>query len=249
MALLVLAGCAVADAGDVGADRTPRAAGSLTVLAAASLTDVFQKIAAAFEDEHPGIDVVLAFGGSSALAQQVLAGAPADLLATASPETMSLVAADGSLAGEPTAFATNHLEIAVPKGNPGGVLRLADFADPHGTFALCAPEVPCGAAAERVFAEAGVVPRPDTLERDSRAALAKVRLGEVDAALVYRTDVLSAPAEVDGVALAASPAASTSYQLAVVDRARDPQAATDFADFVLGGEAREILRDAGFVVP
>ena len=145
------------------------------------------------------------------------------------------------------------LQIAVPRGNPGGVTGLADFADPDLTIALCAAEVPCGAAAERVFAAAGIVPAPDTLERDVRAALSKVQLGEVDAALVYRTDVLSGGASVEGLDLDADPdvsaAAVTDYPVAVLRQASDADVARAFVDHVVDGAGQAVLRDAGFQAP
>ena len=86
----------------------------------------------------------------------------------------------------------------MPAGNPGKITGLADFADESKTIALCAPQVPCGAAAVKVFAAAGITPKPDTLEADVKATLAKVAADEVDAALVYRTDVISEPTKVRG---------------------------------------------------
>ncbi len=140
--------------------------------------------------------MTLSFGASSALAQQIVHGAPADVFAAASPATMATVV-DAGDAEAPEVFARNTLQIAVPadasrrRGSPTS-------RTPTDVIALCAPEVPCGAAAAKAFAAAGVVPRPDTLEQDVKAALSKVRLGEVDAALVYRTDVLAAGGDVRG---------------------------------------------------
>ena len=112
---------------------------------------------------------------------------------------MDQVVQAGDADGDPTVFVRNRLEIAVPAGNPAGVSGLADLADESLTIALCAPEVPCGAAAESAFEAAGITPAPDTLEPDVKATLAKVSLGEVDAALVYRTDVIAAGDDVEGI--------------------------------------------------
>jgi molybdate transport system substrate-binding protein len=202
-----LAGC--------GASSEAGTEGPLVVLAAASLTGAFTELAASFEADNPGTTVTLSFAASSALAQQVLSGAPADVFAAASPATMETVTGAGE-AAEPEVFARNTLQIAVPAGNPADVTGLADFADEDLAIALCAEQVPCGAAARRVFEASGVVPSPDTLEQDVKAALSKVTLGEVDAALVYRTDVLAAGDEVEGIAFPEAQEAVNDYPLVVL---------------------------------
>jgi len=220
--------------------------GTLTVFAAASLTEAFTEIASDLEADEPGTTVVLSFGASSALAQQVLSGAPADVFAAASSATMATVVAGGD-AEQPQVFARNTLQIAVPAGAPDVVL--ADFADPERTLALCAPEVPCGAAATEVFAAAGITPRPDTLEQDVKAALSKVRLGEVDAALVYRTDVLAAGDEVRGIEVPEAAAAVNDYPVARLKQSRNPDGAALFVERLLSEQGQRVLADAGFDRP
>jgi molybdate transport system substrate-binding protein len=237
--LLALAGCAPAH-GSADAGTT------VTVFAAASLDDVFETLATRFEARHPGTTVDLQFGGSSGLAAQIVEGAPADVFAAASTETMQRVV-DAGLATGPTTFATNTLQIAVPPGNPGGVDGLADLADPALTVALCAPEVPCGAAAAAVLTAAGVTPSVDTLEQDVKAVLTKVELDEADAGLVYRTDVLVAGAKVEGVDIPLADEATTAYPVAALDGA--PPEAAEFVAFVLSDEGSSVLEEAGFGAP
>jgi molybdate transport system substrate-binding protein len=246
--LLVLAGCGASADGAAAGPASTAPQGQLTVFAAASLTGAFQAIGEDFSAAHPGVDVTFNFGGSSGLAQQIASGAPADVFAAASPATMRTVT-DAGDAGEPAVFARNRLEIAVPAGNPGGVTGLADFADPSLKIALCAEQVPCGAAARQALTAAGVTPAPDTLEQDVKAALSKVRLGEVDAALVYRTDVLAAGNAVEGIELPAADAAVNDYPLAVLAHAPNAPAARAFVDHVLSEKGRAVLADAGFDVP
>ena len=145
-------------------------AGTVTVLAAASLTEAFTTLGEQFEAAHPGTTVTFSFGSSATLAAQAVQGAPADVLAAASTATMATVT-DAGAAADPVDVATNTLEIAVPPGNPGGVRGLADLADPDLRVALCAPQVPCGAGAEQVLRAAGVTAAPDTLESDVKAVL------------------------------------------------------------------------------
>jgi molybdate transport system substrate-binding protein len=221
----------------------------VTVLAAASLTGAFTQLARAYEKAHPGTTVELSFGASSTLARQVTEGAPADVFAAASPATMATVTEAGEAADTPRVFARNRLQIAVPAGNPGHVRGLADFARPGLRIAICAPQVPCGTAATTAFAAAGVTPRPDTLEQDVKAALAKVVSGEVDAALVYRTDVRAAGDKVVGIDFPAAAQAVNDYPIAVLRSAPDPAGGRAFRDYVLSPTGRSVLTAAGFEAP
>src|SRR3712207_3821489 len=160
------------------------------------------------------------------------------------------VVTDAVLAdGDPAVFTSNVLQIAVPAGNPAGVGGLADFAREDLALAVCAPEVPCGAAAEDVFAAAGVTPRPDTLEEDVRAALTKVELGEVDAALVYTTDVTAAGDAVEGLDFLEAEDAVNDYPITALADAPNPGAAAAFVDLVRSEEGQQALADAGFRGP
>ncbi|MDA8368865.1 MAG: molybdate ABC transporter substrate-binding protein [Nocardiopsaceae bacterium] len=237
--LLPLAACAAVSEDSAGGKV-------LTVFAAASLTEPFQTLGARFEGDRPGTRVEFNFAGSSALAHQINEGAPADVFASADRRTMDAVADEGHLADEPSVFARNRLEIAVPPGNPADVTGLADLADADTAVALCAREVPCGAAAEAVMAAADVAVTPVTEEEDVRAALTKVRLNEVDAALVYRTDVRSAGEDVEGIAFDEAAAAPNDYPIAVVAGASEPGLAAEWVELLVSQEGAEVLGDAGF---
>jgi molybdate transport system substrate-binding protein len=246
IAVLALAGC--------GGSATPAAsgggvAGDLTVLAAASLTESFNHIGKDFERANPKVKITFSYGGSSALAQQITAGAPADVFAAASPATMKTVTDAGDATGDPAVFARNQLVIAVAKGNPKGVGGLADLTRPGLKVALCAEQVPCGAAAGKALASAQVRLTPVTREQDVKSALAKLRLGEVDAALVYRTDARAAAADVDGVEFPESAGAVNDYPIVALRHAPNPAAAAAFVAFVRGGPALAVLVDAGFQKP
>nr|WP_240942145.1 molybdate ABC transporter substrate-binding protein [Planosporangium thailandense] len=223
--------------------------GSVTVLAAASLTESFTRIGKDFERAHPGVHVTFSFGGSSTLAQQITAGAPADVFASASPSTMKQVTDTGLAARTPSVFTRNQLVIAVPKGNPKRITGLADLAAPGVKVALCAPAVPCGAAAGTVLDAAHVTLTPVTLEQDVKAALTKVRLGEVDAALVYRTDARAVASQVDGVEFAQSASAVNDYLVVALRNSPNPTGAEAFADYVRSAAAEAVLTGAGFQRP
>lgn len=223
--------------------------GTVTVLAAASLTEAFTTIGEDFERAHPGVRVVFSFGGSSALAQQIVAGAPADVFAAASPATMKTVTEAHLTDGDPAVFVRNQLVIAVGRGNPKHISALADLARPGVTVALCAAQVPCGAAATKVLGAAQVTLTPVTLEQDVKAALTKVRLGEVDAALVYRTDARAATAEVDGIEFPESSSAINDYPIATLAGAPNLATATAFVAYVRSAPALAVLTSAGFQPP
>jgi molybdate transport system substrate-binding protein len=210
----------------------------VTVLAAASLTESFRTIAREYERAHPGVTVRLVFGASSTLARQAAAGAPGDVLATASTSTISGVKG----VGRPVVFAHNRLAIATPPSNPGKVRGIADLARPDLRIAVCAQQVPCGDAAQRAFAAAHITGRPDTYEQDVKAVLTKVELGEVDAGVVYRTDVRAAGARVRGIPV--NPPIFTSYPILALR-----SAGKDFVQFVLSAKGRAVLAAAGFDPP
>jgi molybdate transport system substrate-binding protein len=244
LATLALAACGSdSPAGSAGGGAS--VSGTVNVFAAASLTGSFTQLGKDFEAAHPGVKVVFNFGGSSALAQQINQGAPADVFASAAPKNLDQVTDKGTA----TTFARNKLEIAVPKGNPGKVTGLADFTDAGRKIALCAEQVPCGAAAQKVFAAAKLTPQPDTLEQDVKAALTKVSLGEVDAALVYRTDVLAAADKVEGIDFPEAAEAVNDYPIATLTKAPNADGAKAFVDFVLSEQGRKVLTDAGFEAP
>jgi molybdate transport system substrate-binding protein len=224
---------------------TPALSGTVNVFAAASLTGTFTQLGKDFEAAHPGVKVVFNFAGSSALAQQINQGAPADVFASAAPKNMDQVTGKGTA----TTFVKNKLEIAVPKGNPGKITGLKDFADKNRKIALCAEQVPCGAAAKKVFAAAGITAQPDSLEQDVKAALTKVSLGEVDASLVYKTDVLAAKDKVQGIEFPEADKAVNDYPIATLTTAKNPDGAKAFVDFVLSAQGRTVLTRAGFETP
>lgn len=235
LALLALTACTPAPA--------PRAA--LTVFAAASLHDAFEEIAAAFERTEPDVAVrPIVSDGSSVLATQIAEGAHADVLATADEQTMSRVA---DLVGPQEIFATNTLVIAVSPDRGGAIGALADLADPSLRVVLCAPAVPCGTASRALLDRAGVDVVPVSEEQNVTAVLTKVETGAADAGLVYRTDAVGR----DVVAIAPPEAAAVvnRYPIAVVEDAREPDAAASFVAFVTGERGQRILADHGFGAP
>lgn len=231
----------------VACSETPSSDSSatLTVLATSSLTESFNKIAEAYEQAHPDIDVVLSFGGSPALALQVQSGSPAQVLATADLATMDRALDGLDTPKDPAVFAKNDLVIAVAAGNPRDITDLADLTAPGLIVSRCAPAVPCGKLADAALTAAGVTLTGTSEAADVKAAFAPLIAGQADAALVYRTDVQSATG-VDLVDLPADVAQRTGYPIVALD---DSAAAQDFVEYVQSAAAATILANHGFTLP
>ena len=245
LALLVaLAACGGGDDGEA-AEGGGGGGGTLTVLAAASLTDVFDELAGPFEEEHDA-DVVFSFDSSTNLAGQVADGAPGDVLATADEASMRL-AEDAGVTGEVETFATNVLTIVVPTGNPAGIESLDDLAD--ATWVRCSDEVPCGKVALAVLDANGVTAEPASLEEDVRATLDKVITGEADAGLVYATDAVAAGDDVDAIEIPGAEENLTSYYATALAQSENADLAAGWVAWVLSEQGRAILADAGFGSP
>ena len=256
-ATTLLTGCGSSSSGGTTASSTPAGSGAsssvslsgnITVLAAASLTESFTKLGKQFEAAHPGTKITFSFGASSTLATQITQGAPADVFASASPKNMDQVAT-AKAAATSTAFAKNVMEIAVPPSNPAHIATLADLAKPGVKVALCAATVPCGTVARQVFTNAKVSVTPVTNEADVKSTLTKVELGEVDAGVVYVTDVLSAGSKVTGVTIPDAVNASTSYPIASLTASKNAALAQAFVDYVLSSDGAAVLTAGGFEKP
>jgi molybdate transport system substrate-binding protein len=246
---LLAAGCGSTGNDNKGSGSGKRSTTTLTVFAAASLTGAFGTIGKQFEAAHPGTKVRFSFGGSDTLAQQINNGAPADVFAAASPTTMKMVTDAKNAAGTPTTFVKNRLEIAVPKSNPAKITGLKDLANKKNKVVLCAASVPCGAAAQKALKAANLKVTPVSEEKDVKAALTKVGLDEADAALVYRTDVKSAPGKVKGIDFPEAAKAINDYPMVTVAKAPQPKLAKRFEALVLSAAGMKVLTTAGFDKP
>jgi molybdate transport system substrate-binding protein len=235
--------------GSASSSSSPAVSGTVTVFAAASLQDTFTELGKKFEAAHPGTSVKFNFGGSSALAQSIVSGAPADVFAAASPATMKTVSDAKDNASDPEVFVRNTLEIAVPKGNPKHIASLKDLAAPGVKVALCAQQVPCGAAALTALKAGNVNLTPVSLEQDVKSALTKVELGEVDASVVYQTDVKAAGGKVDGVDFPEAAKAINDYPIADLAKAPNAAGAKAFVQYVESPEGIAVLTAAGFQTP
>ena len=252
--LVLAAACGSGDDNSSGSGSSPAApasggaSGTVTVFAAASLTESFTTLGRQFEAAHPGTTVKFNFGASSSLAENIDQGAPADVFASASPKNMQQVV-DAGGASDSKTFARNVMQIAVPPDNPAGVREVTDLARSNVKVALCQPQVPCGAVAQQVFENVNITVKPVTQGADVKAVLTTVQLGEVDAGMVYRTDVRAAGTKVRGIEIPADQNASTSYPIAALTEAPNPAGAAAFVDYVLSPDGEKVLEQAGFAAP
>ncbi|MCP3820625.1 molybdate ABC transporter substrate-binding protein [Streptomyces sp. A3M-1-3] len=248
--LLPLTACGSEDGQkDTGAKASGPAAApkaELTVLAAASLTDVFKTAGAAYEKANPGTKVTFSFAGSQELAAQVKQGAPADALVTADTRTMDGLKSD---TGAATVIARNRLVIATGEGNPHKVAALKDLADTKLKVVLAAPEVPVGRYGKKILDAQKVDVKPVSQEPNVRAVLSKVELGEADAGLVYKTDARGAADKVDAVEIPDAQNAIAEYPAATLKQSKNADAAAAFVKWLSGPEAQKILQEAGFQQP
>ena len=223
--------------------------GKIVVFAAASLQQVFTTLGKEFEAANPGTTVSFNFSGSGTLAASITSGAPADVFAAASDATMQTVTKAGDTPTAPVTFTKNILEIGVAPGNPKHITSLADLTKPGIKVALCAKTEPCGAAAVTALADAGVKLTPVTYEADVTSAQNVVEEGQVDASLVYRTNILGAPGKITGVNFATAEQAITDYPIAVLKNAPNSAGGQAFVNFVLSSTGQKVLTAAGFQQP
>ena len=241
-------------------DRAPlRNNGSITVFAAASLTEAFTTIGNAF-DQANNVSVHFSFGGSDTLATQIVQGAPADVFASANQTQMNVVAGKGLIVGTPTVFVRNRLVLIVPKNNPAHITNLADLGNPGVNLVLAAPAVPVGKYARAAFAVMATDAAfgPDFLKRieanvksnetDVKAVAAKVSLGEADAGIVYVTDVTpQVAAKVQEIPIPAPFNQVAVYPIAVTKNAQNATLAQKFVDYVLSPAGKAVLAQRRFI--
>lgn len=217
----------------------------LTVFAAASLNEVFVDIAKDFEADHDGVEVKFSFAGSSDLVSQLESGAPAHVFASANEKQMERAKELDVVKGADTLFASNTLTLVTPADNPAGITTLADAAE--SSLVICAPQVPCGAATEKMAEDAGIELKPVSEENSVTDVLGKITSGQADAGLVYVTDAIRAGDDVTVIDIPESDSVVNQYPIAAVNA--DDELAQEFVDFVMSAPSQEKLRDTGFGSP
>jgi molybdate transport system substrate-binding protein len=229
----------------------------LTVFAASSVREAFEKLAAQFEATHANVKVRLSFAGSQDLRVQIEHGAPFDVFASADERPIAALQ-EKRLVLAPTVFARNQPVLAVPLANPAKIARFSDLPSAE-RIVLGANEVPIGAYAEIIVASANrvyghafgtkVMAHVRSRELNTRQVLAKVALGEADAAIVYKTDALTAKDRVlmipipDGINITAS------YAVALAPHTTNADLARAWVEMLLAGDGQGILASAGFLPP
>jgi molybdate transport system substrate-binding protein len=249
VAALALVGVACGDDDDGDAEAGAGVAGDITVFAAASLTDAFTDVGAAFSEANPDATAAFSFDASSALVTQITEGAPADVFASADTANMDKLTGEGLNGTDPVIFATNLLAIIVPAGNPAGVASIEDLAGPDVTVVLCAEEVPCGNYANQILEAAGVDVTPASFEENVRGVVTKVTAGEADAGIVYVTDVTAAGDAAELIEIPEDVNVLAQYPIATVGASENQEVGEAFIDFLTGSDGQAILADYGFGPP
>lgn len=224
-------------------------ASTVTVFAAASLTEAFRAISQDFEAAYPGTKVEFNFAGSTTLARQIVAGALADVFASADEESMRKAAAAGGIAGAPQVFARDRLVIIVPRGNPKRVTGLADLARADMTVALAAPAVAVGRDAREAFGKVGVPAPAGRSATDAKAVVTRVATGEADAGVAYATDASAGEGKVDAVAIPDAQNVVVRYPIATLKAAPNAAGARAFVAYVQSPSGQRVLEHAGFLAP
>lgn len=243
----ILGACSSAtDNGDTNGDVEEV---TLTVFAAASLTDTFTELGSTFEADNPGVTVSFNFAGSSDLVAQIQDGAPADVFASADSKNMDKAVDGDVVSGNPALFATNTLIIATPPENPANIETFADLAKPGLKLVICAPQVPCGNATVVVAESVGVKLAPVSEEQSVTDVLGKVRSGDADAGLVYVTDVAGAGDKVLGIEFPESSAQVNKYPIVGLKNSEHAELANAFVEFITSADAQVVFAAAGFGKP
>jgi molybdate transport system substrate-binding protein len=237
---LVLGGCGTTS-GRGAQVRNPK----VVALVGSGLKEAFVEAGAAFERAHPGVTIELRFGHIPELLAAIDQGMPADLVVGHDQQSIERLVEQGKAAAPPRVLARNELTIVVPAGNPKGITRLVDLSRPGTTTVLCRPELPCGAAAQRVLRAAGVVVSAPLV--DGGAAVAsRVGRGEADSGIAFRPDIQADRTKVEAVAIPTKEEATAGIPAVVLKGAGRPREAADFLDFLESDAGTTIFRRHGF---
>jgi molybdate transport system substrate-binding protein len=245
--LLAVVAALLTACGSIPSPSTTTLSGTASVFAAASLTDSFKALGAAFQAAHSGTTVQFNFAGTPTLVTQIEQGASADVFASADTTNMTKLKADGFTGGESQVFAHNKLEIVVAAGNPKHITGLADLAKPGVIYITEAAPVPAGKYALQILASAGVKVTPKSLETDVKSVVSKIELGEADAGIVYTTDVKAAGTKVTGVPIPDSVNVIATYPIVAVKGAKSSALGNAFIAYVLSADGQATLQTFGFL--
>ena len=231
--------------------------GTLTILAASSLTDAFGQLGNTFEKQNPGTTVRASFGASSDLLAQIQQGAPADVFASAAEEEMNTAVKDGRVSGKPEVFVKNREVIMVPKDNPANIKSLEDMSKPDIKLVLAAKDVPAADYAVEILGKADkeygsgfkkkVLSNVVSREADVRASVNRVVVGDADVTFGYASDytpdirdkvkVIPIPPNLNIIA---------TYPIDALKDAKEPALAKKWVDLVTSAQGQKVLKKWNF---
>jgi len=234
---MLLTSCAPASAGSGRTD--------LVVFAASSLNPTFATLGTEFEAAHPGVTVTFSFDGSAALVDQLKAGAPADVFASADTANMDKASTAGLIGNSPVQFTTNVLTLITPKGNPADITGLDTSLDGK-KLVVCADGVPCGTATKKLAAALGITLKPVSEETKVTDVRTKVESGQADAGIVYVTDAKASGTKVETLPITGADKARNEYLIGQVLASARASLAAEFVALVTGERGQQVLKAAGF---
>lgn len=247
VAAVLLTACGSSGENSSASPSATPLSGTVSVFAAASLTEAFNALGTSFQGANSGVTMKFNFAGTPTLVTQIEQGAPVDVFASADTTNMDKLTGDGFTAGTPQVFARNKLEIVVASGNPKGITGLADLAKSGVIYITEGPTVPAGKYALQALKMAGVTVTPKSLETDVKSVVGKIELGEADAGIVYTTDVTAAGNKVQGVPVPDADNVIATYPIVAVKATTNAAAANAFVAYVLSAAGQAKLQSFGFL--
>ncbi|HTE83717.1 MAG TPA: molybdate ABC transporter substrate-binding protein [Dehalococcoidia bacterium] len=247
VAAVLLTACGSSGENSSASPSATPLSGTVSVFAAASLTEAFNALGTSFQGANSGVTMKFNFAGTPTLVTQIEQGAPVDVFASADTTNMDKLTGDGFTAGTPQVFARNKLEIVVASGNPKGITGLADLAKSGVIYITEGPTVPAGKYALQALKMAGVTVTPKSLETDVKSVVGKIELGEADAGIVYTTDVTAAGNKVQGVPVPDADNVIATYPIVAVKATANAAAANAFVAYVLSAAGQAKLQSFGFL--
>jgi molybdate transport system substrate-binding protein len=242
----LLAACGGTGSTAASPPETPLS-GTISIFAAASLTESYRALGTSFQGAHPQVTVRFNFAGTPTLVTQIEQGASADVFASADMTNMDKLKAGGFTTGTAQVFARNQLEIVVAPGNPKGINGLADLAKPGVIYITEGPAVPAGKYSLQALAKAGVTVTPKSLETDVKSVIGKIELGEADVGIVYATDVKAAGSKVQGVPIPGADNVIATYPIVAVKGSKNADAGNAFIAYILSAMGQSTLQSFGFL--
>ena len=226
----------------------------LTILAAASLTDVCDELKAEYEAEHENVTLTFSYGGSGALQAQIEEGAPADIFISAATKQMDALKEEGLMYDESIEeLLENKVVLIVPKDSTAQIASFTDLATSVVSMVgLGEPgSVPVGQYSEEILTSLDILDQVKAKANygsDVRTVLSWVEESAVDCGIVYATDAYTSDKVKIVCEAPEGSCARVIYPMGIVKASEKKDAAAQFLEFLKSSEAAEKFESYGFTV-